>query len=69
MQILNDLIVLIGVFAAGTLMLTGTIVGIAIAFRPNWEMSDRWMALAPMAVASALSILGLALAKWAISIL
>lgn len=69
MELLNNLIIIIGVFACGTLVVAGAVIGFAIAFQSRWDFSDRWYALLPMALGSGLAILGLALAKWAIAVL
>ncbi len=66
MTILNALIVILGLGCALGCFASGTALGFLIMLKPNQDYQDRFWGLIPFGVGSALAILGLALAKWAI---
>lgn len=71
MAIVNGLILAVGMFACIALVVCGTALAVLVLFRndPRDYIGERTWSILPFALCVTLAILGLALTKWAMTVL
>ncbi len=66
LSLLDSMVVALAICCALACFAAGAALAVLMIVRPKGDFNDRWLGLLPLGLGSALAILALALAKWAI---